>query len=178
MLFPLARCSGFARAAATAAASDQLMPLQSPQTNVHLRSRAGMRVRLGFTLIELLCVIVVIAILVGLVLRPASRVLHRARADQWENRSSVQVQAVVDQLKKHFQGKNDFPLVTLERIETEQLLRPAQIAFLKDSRVEFLPFASSDADEKIVIRVALERGYLSEPGYLTENKGHITALPE
>jgi prepilin-type N-terminal cleavage/methylation domain-containing protein len=136
------------------------------------------RIRAGLTLIELLCVIAIILVLAGLVLGPASRALHRVRADKWAEDSAIRLQATVEQLQKHFQGKHDFPPVMLENIETEHLVGPAELGFLKDRRVTFIPFAGSDPDEKVVIRVELERGYLTEGGFQTETKGAITAVPE
>jgi type II secretory pathway pseudopilin PulG len=129
-------------------------------------------------LIELLCVIAIILVLAGLVLGPAARALHRVRADKWGEDSAVRLQTTVEQLQKHFQGKRDFAPVTLERIETEHLVGPAELDFLKDRRVTFIPFAGFDPDEKVVIRVELERGYLTESGLQTETKGAITSLPE
>jgi len=132
----------------------------------------------AFSLIEMLCVIVIIALLAGLILGPASRMLHRMRADKWENQSAVQLDAIVEQLRRQFQGKSDFPPVTLERLEREKLLNPYQMAFLKDSRVTFFSFSGTDPDDKVVIRVDLERGYLSQAGFRTECKKRITARPE
>ena len=143
-----------------------------------MTSSRGQRIRAGLTLIELLCVIAIILVLAGLVLGPAARALHRVRADKWGEDSAVRLQTTVKQLQKHFQGKRDFAPVTLERIETEHLVGPAELDFLKDRRVTFIPFDGSDPDEKVVIRVELERGYLTESGLQTETKGAITSLPE
>ena len=135
-------------------------------------------IRRGLTLIELLCVIAIIMVLAALVLGPANRVLKRVRADQWADVSSARLQSTVEQLQKHFQGRPNFPLVTLERIEREHLVSSIELDFLKDRRVRFVPFSAFDPDEKIFIRVSLDRGYLTEAGMLTESKGRITKLPE
>jgi hypothetical protein len=146
--------------------------------------RAGMtpssveRTQTRLTLIELLCTIAIILVLAGLVLGPASHVLRRVRADKWGEDSSAHLQATVEQLRKHFQGKHGFAPVTLERIETDRLLGSSELEFLKDRRVTFIPFADSDPDDKVVIRVEVERGYLTEAGVRVETKGEITRLPE
>jgi hypothetical protein len=90
----------------------------------------------------------------------------------------VQLRTTVRQLRTHFQGKQTFPLVTLQDIETRGLLGPFQLDFLKDRRVTFIPFAGSDPDEQVVISVQLEKGFLTDGGVLTETKGRITKLPE
>ena len=143
-----------------------------------MTSSRGQRIRAGLTLIELLCVIALILVLAALVLGPAARALHRVRADKWAEDAAVHLRATVGQLQKHFQGKRDFAPVTLERIEAERLVGPAELDFLKDRRVSFIPFAGSDPDEKVVIRVEMERGYLTESGIQTEVKGAITRMPE
>jgi prepilin-type N-terminal cleavage/methylation domain-containing protein len=79
-------------------------------------------IRAGLTLIELLCVIAIIMVLAGLLLGPASRVLRRVCADQWAEESSVRLDAVVEQLQKCLQGRQDFPVVTLEWIEANHLV--------------------------------------------------------
>lgn len=132
----------------------------------------------GLTLIELLCVIAIILVLAGLVLGPAGHALRRVRADKWGEDSSVRLRATVEQLQKHFQGRKDFAPVTLEAIEARRLVGPLELDFLKDHRVTFIPFAGTDPDEQIVIRVELERGYLTEAGQQTTTKGDITKLPE
>jgi hypothetical protein len=136
------------------------------------------RIRAGLTLIELLCGIAFILVLAGLVLGPAGHALRRVRAAKWTEDSAVRLQAAVEQLQKHFQGREDFPPVTLESIAAGRLLGPLELDFLKDHRVTFIPFAGADPDEQIVIRVELERGFLSEAGQQTRTKGDITRLPE
>ena len=129
-------------------------------------------------MIELLCVIVIILVLAGLLLGPASRILQRVRADQWADQAEVHLQSTVEQLQKHCRARPDFPPLTLESIQSERLLGSVELDFLKDRRVTFTPFAGSDSDEKIVIRVELQRGNWTEAGVLTETKGDIAKLPQ
>ena len=136
------------------------------------------RIHAGLTLIEILCVIAIILVLAGLVLGPAGHALKRVRADKWGEDSTVRLRATVEQLQKHFRGRQDFPSVTLEAIEAGRLVGPAELDFLKDHRVTFIPFAGADPDEQIVIRVEVERGFLTEAGQQTTTKGDITKLPE
>jgi hypothetical protein len=55
-----------------------------------------------------------------------------------------------------------------------QWVELTQQSFLRDRRVTFFPFAGSDPDDKIVILVRLESGFLTEAGTLTDTKGAIT----
>jgi prepilin-type N-terminal cleavage/methylation domain-containing protein len=138
----------------------------------------GQRIRSGFTLIELLCVIAILMLLAGLVLGVGSRVLKRVLNDQWGEKSMVRLHSTVEQLQKHFRGKQEFPPVTLEKIQAEHLVGSLELDFLKDRRVTFIPFAGSDSEKKVVIRVELQRGYFTEEGIETATKGSITSLPK
>lgn len=138
----------------------------------------GQRTHAGLTLLELLCVIAIILVLAGLVMRPAARALQRARADKWAADAEIRLQATVEQLQQHLQGKVDFAPVTLGRIEAEHMVGPLELKFLKDSRVTFTPFAGADPEEKVVIQVELQRGHWTDPGQATETKGAIVQLPK
>lgn len=128
-------------------------------------------------MVELLCVIAIITVLAALILGPASRALQKTRADQWAEQAGVQLGSIVKKLQKHYQGKQTFPQVTLADLETNGLLNPAQIRFLKDSRVTYTPFASTDPEETVVIHVQLDAGFWNGGGILTATKGQITKLP-
>jgi prepilin-type N-terminal cleavage/methylation domain-containing protein len=138
----------------------------------------GQRIRTGFTLIELVCAIAIIMVLAGLVMGPAGRALQRVRADQWSEESTVRLRDTVDQLRKHFQGRHDFAPVTLAGIEAGHLVGAAELDFLKDRRVTFVPFEGSDPDEKTVIQIEWVRGFWTEAGLCTETKGAITRIPQ
>jgi len=119
-------------------------------------------------------VIAIITILAVLSLRPATRILQKVRADQWSDRASADLRFTVEQLRSRFQGKTEFPPVTLERIAADQLVGPAQLRFLRDQRVRFVPFAGADPDDMVVIAVKVDQGFLTEAGLMTETKGAIT----
>jgi len=132
----------------------------------------------GFTLVEMLCVFAIIMVLTTLFLGPASRILQRVRNDKWAEDATELLRSSVTQLNQHFQGLQAFPTVTLESIEAQALVRPAELRFLKDRRVTFLPFAGSDSDSNTVIFVVLKRGFFTDPGYLSERKQAITRVPD
>lgn len=140
--------------------------------------RIQSRRRSGVTLLELLCVIAIITVIAGLLLGPAARILKKMRADQWSNRAGEELRLVVQQLRSQFRGREDFPAVTLERMASENLVGAAQLSFLRDRRVAFVPFTGSDADDKVVICVVLEAGFFDDGGVLTETKGAIANPPE
>jgi prepilin-type N-terminal cleavage/methylation domain-containing protein len=139
-----------------------------------LRSQAATR---GVSLIEVLCAIAIIAILAGLLLGPVARALQRARAMQWAQDAEIHLEATVQQLGTHFQGKLDFPLVTLSQIEAQMLVSPSELRFLKDRRVTFHPFAGTDPDDQVVVQVRIEAGFLTEAGRLVAIKERITKPP-
>lgn len=132
----------------------------------------------GFSLLELLCVISIIMVLASLLLGPASRVLGRVLADQWSDQASNLLAETVNELNQRFQGLDSFPLVTLEQIEVQGLLKPRELRFLKDPRVTFVPFTGSDPADKIVIQVQLKRGFWTEGSELIERKEAITHVPK
>ncbi len=136
------------------------------------------RSQAGLTLTELLCTMAIIMVLAGLLLGPASRVLRRVRADEWGEKSATRLQTTVEQLKHHFEGQQNFPLVTLKKIEANHWVNALELDFLKDRRVTFIPFADSDPDEKTVIQVIVDRGYWTEAGLRLVAKGDITGWPE
>ena len=128
----------------------------------------------GLTLIELLCVMAIILILTTLTLGPAMRVLQKVRADDWAERAMSDLQLTVTQLHAHFRGRVEFPEVTLEAIESMRLVQPAQVRFLKDPQVTFIPFAGSDPDDQVVIKVRLQGGFFTDMRNLEATKGEIT----
>ncbi len=133
------------------------------------------RAHAGLTLIELLCVIAIILVLAGLVLGVAGHVLNRLRNDEWGNKAETRLQATVEQLQKHFRGRQQFPPVTLQSIQAGGLVGSFELDFLKDRRVTFIPFSSADLDEKVVIRVVIERGFFTEETTETATKGAIAS---
>jgi prepilin-type N-terminal cleavage/methylation domain-containing protein len=128
----------------------------------------------AFTLIELLCVIAIISVLMGLLMGPVCKAMRRARALQWNNQAEIQFYKTAAQLRSHFQGKTKFPEVTLQQLETNNIVNSTQIEFLKDPNVTFSPFSGTDPNDKVIIRVQLKRGFLSDGGTLEETKGRIT----
>jgi len=123
-------------------------------------------------------VIGLISILAGLLLGPVGRALKRARAMQWAEDASRLLDSTVEQLRTHFQGQTDFPLVTVEMLEAREILDPSRVRFLKDRRVTYQPFSGDDPDDKIVILVLIEPGFLTDAGTLVATKARITKPPE
>ena len=145
--------------------------------NWRVKIRSQTRSASGFTLLELLCVIAILVVLASLFLGPVARVLQRVLADKWSEQAETSLGATVQQLNQRFQGDHEFPRITLERIEADGLLKPAELKFLKDPRVTFIPFAGADPDDQIVIHVKLKRGFWTDGGELIERKEAITHVP-
>ncbi len=68
--------------------------------------------------------------------------------------------------------------MTLEVLKTQNLIGRPELDFLQDRRVTFVPFAGADPDDKVVIVVRVEPGFLFTGGILSETKGRITNPPE
>jgi len=132
----------------------------------------------GVTLLELLCVIAVITILAGMLLGPVSRVMQKSWAMKWSNEGTAALHSVVKRLRQHYQGREDFPQVTLSTLEAGGLLDSTQLRFLKDRRVTFFPFAGTDPDEHVVIEVRFDAGFLVERHLEIATKGEICLPPE
>ena len=137
-----------------------------------------LRPRRAFTLIELLCTIAIIAVLASLLLGASARVLKRMRAAEWGDKASFQLDLVRDQLRKRFQGLEDFPTVTLEKLEAEGVLSPTQLRFLRDRRVAYVPFSGADPTNLVVVAVRIESGFLTSADTLVLTKGEIVAPPQ
>jgi len=88
--------------------------------------------------------------------------------------ATTDLELTVTQLHTYFRGKVEFPEVTLDAIESMRLLRPAQLQFLKVPQVTFIPFAGSDPDEQVVIKVRLQKGFFTDPSNMEATKGEIT----
>jgi prepilin-type N-terminal cleavage/methylation domain-containing protein len=136
-------------------------------------ARRGNRYRTAVTLIELLCVLTIIAVLATLLLGPASRALRNARNMQWADQSGARASAVVQQLRAFLGERQDFPLLSLEALESLHVFSSAEVRFLHDSRVAFTPVAGSDPDEKIFLSVRLDPGFLTSAGAMTHTRGEL-----
>ena len=142
-----------------------------------MKAHRRLRRARAFSLLELLCAISIIVLLAGLLLGPVSRIFGRVVADKWADQASFLLHQTVSHLNQQFQGLDKFPLVTIEGLEAQGLLKPDELRFLKDRRVTFVPFAGSDPDDKIVIAVQLKRGFLTDEPALIERKEAITHVP-
>ncbi len=132
----------------------------------------------GVTLIELLCAMAIVALLATLLLGPASKALGKARAMQWADKAGFMTGEISARLNPLFAGQKEFTRVTQEQLESDHLLTPSQVRFLKDKRVTFVPFAGSDPDGMVVIDVTLKAGFLTSAGSIIVTKGEITAVPK
>ena len=142
---------------------------------IHRRANARTS---GVTIIELMCVMGLITILAGILLGPVSRVMRKARAMEWGDQAPRLLNSTVQRLRTQFQGKKDFPVVTLAALEEGGLLDPSHQRFLRDRRVTFYPFAGSDPDAAVVVLVRIESGFLTEAGQLAATKGEIARPAE
>ena len=138
----------------------------------------GRALHQAFTLIELLCTVAIIAVLASLLLGASARVLKRMRAADWGDKAPYQLDLVKDSLRKRFQGQEDFPTATLEKLEAEGVLGPTQVRFLHDKRVGYVPFSGADPTNLVVVAVRIDSGFFTDKATLVLTKGEIVAPPQ
>lgn len=116
----------------------------------------------GLTLIELLCVIAIIGILASLLLGPASRAMSRARDADWANKAYHQIELLVNSLQAHYQTRAVTKRLTPQELFDQGVIDEIQLGFLKDRRVRFVPFASADPDDLVVLQVQIPKSFLND----------------
>ena len=117
----------------------------------------------------------IVAVLAGMWLGPAARILGKARAMQWADQATRHTGAIRQQLHKVLVGQKQFSRLTIEAMESSGWISAAQGRFLRDRRVHFTPFSGTDAEELPVIVVDIQSGLLTSSETLAIKKGELTS---
>jgi prepilin-type N-terminal cleavage/methylation domain-containing protein len=107
----------------------------------------------AFSLIELMCVMTIIAILASLMLGPISKAFAKAKRFDWEQKSEALVNRFESQMRQQFGEALDYPALTIDQMFEGRIIDGTLRDFLKDKRVQFMPFSSSTPDAKPILIV-------------------------
>src|SRR5512140_110870 len=120
----------------------------SPVQSVMREEPASTR---GFTLIELLCVITIISILASMLLGAVGRAYVRAKRFGAEMDGPAYVDELRSKLIVYVQAHPTFPALSREALIRECNISSRSAAFLRSREVTYVPFASADSDDKVVL---------------------------
>ncbi len=112
-----------------------------------------MRRKAAFTLMEMLCVITIILILIGLMLGPISRAYRKAKNFGWENDGYQLADRFTDRMRQHFGSAAEYPALTVDQLYEGGLIDSGLRSFLKDKRVQFVPFSSKTPENAMILHV-------------------------
>ena len=95
--------------------------------------------------------IAIISILAGLLLGPVMRAYHKARRTHWELQSSEFSEDLRDRLWKRFGEAQEYPAFSVEALQKAGIITTPLANFLKDRRVRYHPFSSSDPAQFVIL---------------------------
>ena len=104
-----------------------------------------------------MCVITIILILVGMMLGPITRAYRKAKNFGWENDSYHLADRFADRMKQHFGSTPEYPALTADQLYEGGLIDSTLRNFLRDKRVQYLPFSSKSPDEMVILHVVIAK---------------------
>jgi competence protein ComGC len=105
------------------------------------------------TLVELLVVLCIICTLASLSLG-AIHVAHaRAMAALWRIEAPRFITLIHERLSEYYQSKTNYPAWTADDLHRRGVFDNRTMQFLRSPNVSFIPFSSTDPDDKWVLRV-------------------------
>jgi prepilin-type N-terminal cleavage/methylation domain-containing protein len=115
--------------------------------SVHRKSKCGV------TLVELLVVIGIIGILASLLLGAVFKAHAYAKDKTWRIEAYNFSDYIKEHLLRHYQSQTNYPALTAAQLHQQGIFDDRIMDFLSCPHVQFIPFSSSDQDDKIILRI-------------------------
>jgi prepilin-type N-terminal cleavage/methylation domain-containing protein len=152
----------------------------SPCRNDKMRGR---KPDSALTLVELLMVVAIISILAGLLLG-AVHVAHARIKDKiWRIEAYNFHDYIQQHLFRYYQSQTNYPVLAAEDLRQRGVFDDRIMDFLRCPHVRFIPFSSSDPDDKYILRIDNDWVFQTKPvpGHkndLVLMKKHVTKPEE
>ena len=105
-------------------------------------------------MVELLLVLGIIAILASLLLGAVLKAKRYAQHKTFQITGHDAFEHVEQQLGRYYENRTNFPALTADQLNRSGVFDFHTMNFLNNPEVAFHPFASTDADNKIILWVA------------------------
>jgi len=115
--------------------------------SVHRKSKCGV------TLVELLVVMAIIGILASLLLGTVYKAHVYAKDKTWRIEAYNFCDYIKEHLLQHYQSQTNYPALTAAQLHQQGIFDDQIMDFLSCPHVQFIPFSSSDQDDKIILRI-------------------------
>ena len=109
--------------------------------------------RSAYTLVELLLVIGIISTLASLLLAAVLKAKQYARHKTFQITAYSAISHTEQELGQYYLNQTNFPAFTAEQLGQKGVFDLHTMEFLRNPEVTFYPFSSTDADNKIILRV-------------------------
>jgi prepilin-type N-terminal cleavage/methylation domain-containing protein len=109
--------------------------------------------RSGLTLLELLAVIAIVGLLASLVLGGVHNAHARAKDRVWRVEAPGFISLIQDRLSRYYQSQISYPASTTDELYRRHVFDDRIMGFLRSPNVTFIPFSSTDSDDKWILKV-------------------------